>query len=180
MDSPTATNIPDLDMNDAFPQPPSPTPEEPPTLSTKKDTWYEDDDIISASDMAKEDLDWLNGLDDEKSGTATSTSTSPELAKLDPVAEAQQRSRFQQQLSESWNQKVMENEEKLAPLAMIMERLAILEEEKEAAERRLEDEFRERFQLEEDYYEKKRALLEETAAKVQEKAYITMNSGDSK
>lgn len=184
IDGPVTNNIPDLDMNDAFPEPTAPASKEPTTLPTatvtKKDTWYEDDEIPSASDMAKEDLDWLTELDDDSNSEATTSSSTPELAKTDPIVEAQQQSRFQQQLSESWNQKVMDNEEKLAPLALIMERLAILEEEKATAERRLEDEFRERFQLEEDYYEKKRAVLEETAARVQEEAYITMDGRDSK
>ena len=182
MDGPVTNNIPDLDMRDAFPNPPAPSPTESDTLSTtattKKDTWYEDDDIPSASDMAKEDLDWLTDLDDDDQDGETTTSTAPELAKLDPAAEAQQQSRFQQQMSESWNKKVMDNEDELAPLALIMERLAILEEEKATAERRLEDEFRERFQLEEDYYEKKRAVLEESAAKVQQEAYVTVDGGD--
>ena len=185
INGPVTNNIPDLDMSDAFPEPPAPSPTEPvtslsTTATTKKDTWYEDDDIPSASDMAKEDLDWLTDLDDDDKDSEATTGSTPELAKQDPAAEAQQQSRFQQQMSESWNQKVMDNEDKLAPLALIMERLAILEEEKATAERRLEDEFRERFQLEEDYYEKKRAVLEESAAKVQEEAYVTMDGGDSK
>ena len=56
-------------------------------------------------------------------------------------------------------------------------RLAILEEEKAAADTRLEDEFRRRFENEEEFYQKKRALLEEAAAKVQQDAYVTMDNG---
>ena len=177
--SPSITgNIPDLDMSDAFPDPPKATAS-PTAKATKgeKDDWFSDD-LPSASDMAKEDLDWLSG--DDSDSDSKSTATTPTLAKTDPAAVAQEQNRFQQQMSSSWNQKVMDNEDQLAPLALIMERLAILEDEKAAADRRLEDEFRERFQLEEDYYQKKREVLEESAAKVQESAYVTMNSGNNK
>ena len=148
-------NIPDLDMSDAFP--------------SMKD---ERADIPSAEDMAKEDLEWLNS----EEPVSSSSTNAPAIEPKDPAQASQEQSRFQQQLSASWNQKVVENEDQLAPLAMIMEKLALLEEEKAAADRRLEDEFRERFQLEEDFYRKKRDLLEESAAQVQQDAYVTIDS----
>jgi len=175
MEGSPVNNIPDLDMSSAFPDPAMATAESTGTGATKdekKDDWFADD-MPSASDMAKEDMEWLNlGIDDDSS----SEKTAPDVAKLDPVEEAAAQSRFQQQMNASWNQKVIENEDKLAPLAMIMERLAILEDEKAAAERRLDDEFRERYRLEEEYYQKKREVLEQSAAKVQQDAYVTMQS----
>lgn len=54
----------------------------------------------------------------------------------------------------------MANEDKLGPLAQVMERLAILEEEKNAADARLEEEFLFlRTELEEKYYREKRNIL---------------------
>jgi hypothetical protein len=58
-----------------------------------------------------------------------------------------------------------------------MERLAILEEEKNAADARLEEEFLLRTELEEKYYREKRNILEEAAAEVQANAYITPEVG---
>ena len=86
--------------------------------------------------------------------------------------------RFSQQLSGDWNARIMANEAKLEPLALLMERLAILEDEKNAADARLEEEFRLRAELEEKYYKSKRQILEEAAAKVQEDAYVNLNASD--
>lgn len=60
-----------------------------------------------------------------------------------------------------------------------MERLAILEEEKNAATMRIEEEFRLRGELEEKFYKEKRAVLEDAAAMVQADAYIGMESLDT-
>jgi hypothetical protein len=48
-------------------------------------------------------------------------------------------SRFQAQFSGSWNDQIMAKTEDLKPLAAIMERLAVLEEEKNAADARLRE-----------------------------------------
>lgn len=89
---------------------------------------------------------------------------------------AQEQDRFAQQMSEDWNASVMANQEQLEPLAKVMERLAILEEEKNAADARLEEEFRLRTELEEKFYREKRELLEEAAAEVQAGAYASTSS----
>jgi Sec-independent protein translocase protein TatA len=167
-------SIPDLDVNDAFPDT---TKSE---KSTEEDSdWFSDDKKErkpSAAEMAAEDRAWLDSTVDEDE----SPKRAPVMAPVDAAATSAEQSRFQQQLSASWNQKVMENEEQLAPLALIMERLAILEEERAAADRRLEEEFRARFKLEEDYYREKRQVLEEAAAKVQSEAYVTMDGSSKK
>ena len=89
-----------------------------------------------------------------------------------------QQDRFSQQLSGDWNARIMANEDKLEPLALVMERLAILEEEKEAADARLEEEFRLRAELEEKYYKNKRQILEEAAASAQADAYVSFKESD--
>jgi Sec-independent protein translocase protein TatA len=76
-------------------------------------------------------------------------------------------SRFQAQFSGSWNDQIMSNTDALKPLAAIMERLAALEEEKNAADARLQEEFRLREENEEKFYREKRRLLEESAATFQ-------------
>jgi Sec-independent protein translocase protein TatA len=90
------------------------------------------------------------------------------------VAMAEQ-SRFQQQLSGQWNNQILTNEEKLDPLATIMQRLAVLEEEKVATDLRLQEEFRLREENEERFYREKRQLLDEAAAnaKVQASSYAS-------
>lgn len=95
-------------------------------------------------------------------------------------ASAQEQSRFASQMSDDWNAKIMANEDKLSPLAQIMERLAILEEEKNAADQRLEEEFRMKAELEEKFYRDKRKLLEEAAAEVQTDAYVGMSASEKK
>ena len=84
---------------------------------------------------------------------------------------AEEQERFVSQLSEQWNESILANENELAPLAKIMDRLAILEEERKAATMRLEEEFRMRGELEEEFYRKKKELLEQSAAEVQAEAY---------
>jgi len=163
-------NVPDLDMSEAFPKS---------SKEEKKEDWFTDDDakdynFPSASEMAKEDMEWL------KDSETTTTPAAPAIDEKDPAADSTEQSRFQQQLRANWNEQVLDNEDKLAPLALVMEKLALLEEEKNAADKRLEDEFRKRFQQEEDFYQEKRELLEETATKVQQDAYVTMDSGSTK
>lgn len=88
----------------------------------------------------------------------------------------EEQERFAQQLSGNWNEYILQNEEKLSPLSKIMERLAILEEEKKAADARLEEEFRLRANVEERYYQQKRAILEEAATELQAEAYVSMTT----
>ena len=59
-------------------------------------------------------------------------------------------SRFQQQVdTDSWNKSIMENEESLEPLAIIMKKIAILEEERVGRIKMLEEEFRMKQDMEE-------------------------------
>lgn len=93
-----------------------------------------------------------------------------------PSAEEQsqtiaEQSRFAAQLSNDWNSGIIENEDELSPLAKVMDRLAILEKERDAANARLEDEFRMRTEVEEKFYREKRAVLEEAAGEISSKVY---------
>ena len=73
--------------------------------------------------------------------------------------------RFQQQLDvDAWNKNIMDNEENLEPLAVIMKKIALLEEEREGRVKMLEEEFRLKQEMEERFYREKKAILEEGAS----------------
>lgn len=97
----------------------------------------------------------------------------PDQSRYDAAAQ----SRFQQQVAGDWNKSVMANEDKLSPLAKVMEMLAVLEKEKVAKTRLLEEEFRKRAEMEDAFYQKQRTLLEEAAAQVQTDAYNSFGKG---
>lgn len=78
-------------------------------------------------------------------------------------------------MSGQWNDQVLENEESLSPLAIVMQKIAVLEEEKIAANMRLDEEFARRMELEEKFYEEKRALLEQAAAEISAEAHSNFN-----
>merc|ERR1719145_111059 len=89
----------------------------------------------------------------------------------DPT-EAYESQRFKSQLSaDDWNAQVMANEDALSPLSMVMKRLAILEEEKDRADRRIEEEYRRRTENEDRYYLEKRRALEDAVTEIQTSAY---------
>jgi Sec-independent protein translocase protein TatA len=94
-----------------------------------------------------------------------------------PANELEQQSRFQQQLSGDWNNKILEMGDKLDPMENIMNRLALLEDQKIAADKRLQEEFKSREENEERYYREKKKLLEEAAAQVQAWAYESITTG---
>jgi Sec-independent protein translocase protein TatA len=94
-------------------------------------------------------------------------------------ADAQSAARFQAQIQGNWNDSILGNEEQLSPLAKVMERLALLEEEKAAQVFRLEEEYRERAAMEEKFYRQKRALLEDAAAEIQANVYSSMTGSAS-
>mmetsp|Transcript_10474 Transcript_10474/g.22186 ORF Transcript_10474/g.22186 Transcript_10474/m.22186 type:complete len:449 (-) Transcript_10474:141-1487(-) len=122
--------------------------------------------------------DWFDDRDldelamQEEDGSSSSNAASPFADAWGAESAAEQQERFSSQLSDEWNESILANEDELAPLAKIMDRLAILEEEKKAATLRLEEEFRMRGELEEEFYRKKKELLEQSAAEVQADAYV--------
>jgi len=117
---------------------------------------------------------WYDGVD---LATAPADNDSTPAAAT-PIQQptAAEKSRFQQQLSGTWNEQILDKTEDLKPLAKVMDLLALLEEEKIASQQRLEDEFRLRAKTEEEFYRKQRKLLEEASAEVQSKVYSTTTS----
>jgi hypothetical protein len=79
--------------------------------------------------------------------------------------------RFQQQLSGQWNDSIVQNTANLAPMGALMEQVSLLEQERQAALARLEDEFARRKEIETQFYQKRRRAIEEKITEVQEKAF---------
>ncbi|CAJ1955283.1 unnamed protein product [Cylindrotheca closterium] len=111
-----------------------------------------------------------------------SGSTESEMAEQEMAAEGYDmpsipdgvaQNRFQAQLNKNWNEQIMSKEDELGPVADIMKRLAILEEEKIAVDKRLQEEFKLREENEERFYREKRQLLEDAAAQFQTEAFAT-------
>mmetsp|Transcript_21135 Transcript_21135/g.31568 ORF Transcript_21135/g.31568 Transcript_21135/m.31568 type:complete len:434 (+) Transcript_21135:50-1351(+) len=128
----------------------------------------------SSSSTAQEP-DWFTASEEEIASEVLNTTPK------DPALEAYEKNRFQSQLTaEDWNAQIMANEDKLSPLAMVMQRLAILEEEKNAADRRLEEEYERRMDNEDKFYLEKRRVLEEAIEDIQRDAFSDMTGGGEK
>ena len=113
--------------------------------------------------------DWFTASEEEIASKILDDNPS---SPVDPALEAYEKNRFQSQLSaEDWNAQIMANEDKLSPLSMVMQRLAILEEEKKAADRRLEEEYERRMDNEDKYYLEKRRVLEDAIEDIQRDAF---------
>ncbi|KAL7449141.1 hypothetical protein ACHAWC_003157 [Mediolabrus comicus] len=114
--------------------------------------------------------DWFTASEEEIASKILDDTPTP--TSVDPALEAYEKNRFQSQLSaEDWNAQIMANEDKLSPLSMVMQRLAILEEEKNAADRRLEEEYERRMANEDKYYLEKRRVLEDAIEDIQRGAF---------
>jgi Sec-independent protein translocase protein TatA len=92
-------------------------------------------------------------------------------ATVDPITKRVEQNRFQQQLSGNWNDQILNAGDALEPMALVMNKIALLEQEKNAALKRLDEEYAQRTAIEENYYKEQRQLLEETARKVQSTAF---------
>ena len=71
----------------------------------------------------------------------------------------------------------MENEEELLPLARVMDRLTILEKERDTVNARLDEEFRRRTEMEEEFYREKLKVLEEAAGEISSQVYGDLGGG---
>ena len=172
------SNVPDLDMSDAFKSDDEKLREERMARlaagsqsSEDKPDWFDDrglDELMTTPKAAS--------MDEEASADANANPFDTSDLWSDQESKAEEQERFAAQLSGQWNDSILENEDKLGPLAKIMDRLAILEEEKKAAVLRLEEEFKMRNELEEKFYQAKREALEEAAAEVQADAYAGMTA----
>jgi len=182
-------DIPDLDMSAAFKddfqegmgigaKPPTPAPSETDATEAemaaklRKERIERLESAQARSETEAQPLpnpskggeDWYAQSESDIASEVLAQQQSPE-----EVAAAQDR--FQAQVSGQWNNQVIENEDKLSPLAKIMEQIAILEDEKIATNMRLDDEFSRRTEVEQKFYEEKRTLLEQAAAEVSAAAY---------
>lgn len=161
--------VPDLEM----PAPPSPVEAE----SDEQQQRAEEDSYSKEElDLINKEFDQYVGTPEEEeppswvSGPPSAVSAPP--GEQDAAADAAAQTRFQQQMSGNWNDQILSNEDKLEPLAQVMQKIALLEEEKVAATKRLEEEYAKRAELEETYYRKQRQLLEEAATQVQADAFV--------
>jgi len=140
------------------------------------------DELLEAENKAMESI--FGGSDDDLSLEEKETSNLASQIREERIGRLERskgsyddelssvdQSRFQQQMSGDWNSQIMANSDKLEPLAEVMNLLAVLEEEKIAADKRLQEEFKAREVNEEKFYLEKRKALEEAAANVQAKAY---------
>ena len=130
----------------------------------------------SSTTTKEEEPDWFTASEQEIASEVLNTPPPK-----DPAMEQYEKNRFQSQLTaEDWNAQIMANEDKLSPLAMVMQRLAILEEEKNAADRRLEEEYERRMDNEDKFYLEKRRVLEEAVEDIQRDAFSSSDGVEKK
>jgi len=161
-------NVPDLDMDKDMIESEKRMME---SLSAAKDELR--DEAVkedATAELRAERLERLQGS--TPTDDASLSAEGYDMSVMSEDAAAAQ-SRFQEQMSGTWNQQIIEKEDDLGPLSDIMKRIAILEEEKVAADNRLKEEFKLREESEEEFYRKKRELLEDAASKIQSDAFAT-------
>jgi len=131
----------------------------------------------ASDDAAKLREERMSRLRGETPASAEDAAVERELATsgydLSTEDAAAATNRFQAQMSGSWNDQIVANTEELKPLAAVMDQLALLEQEKIAADARLEEEYRMRADNEEKYYREKRSLLEQAAQQMQQTTAFT-------
>jgi Sec-independent protein translocase protein TatA len=164
-ETPASLNyIPDLEM-----------PEMDLTKSTINDEGLSDEEaaIIEAefNQYVKNPFEAVDNWNAVETAPTTNSNTTIASMETDPVREQAARNRFQQQLSGGWNDQILSAGDKLEPIALVMNKIALLEQEKAAALKRLEEEFAKRTELEEKYYKEQRKLLEEAVSEVQSAAF---------
>eukprot|EP00574_Skeletonema_japonicum_P004751 CAMPEP_0201724348 /NCGR_PEP_ID=MMETSP0593-20130828/8139_1 /ASSEMBLY_ACC=CAM_ASM_000672 /TAXON_ID=267983 /ORGANISM="Skeletonema japonicum, Strain CCMP2506" /LENGTH=278 /DNA_ID=CAMNT_0048215609 /DNA_START=342 /DNA_END=1174 /DNA_ORIENTATION=+ len=172
-----AMEYPDLDMLDVE----QPSPEVQSKINEEDKLRSERMERLSGgsngSTTTKEEPDWFTASEQEIASEVLNTPPPPK----DPAMEQYEKNRFQSQLTaEDWNAQIMANEDKLSPLAMVMQRLAILEEEKNAADRRLEEEYERRMDNEDKFYLEKRRVLEEAVEDIQRDAFSSSDGVEKK
>eukprot|EP00547_Thalassionema_nitzschioides_P007649 CAMPEP_0194213198 /NCGR_PEP_ID=MMETSP0156-20130528/13575_1 /TAXON_ID=33649 /ORGANISM="Thalassionema nitzschioides, Strain L26-B" /LENGTH=320 /DNA_ID=CAMNT_0038941175 /DNA_START=289 /DNA_END=1251 /DNA_ORIENTATION=- len=155
-----SNNIPDLDMTASF-------------EAADEAEKLRDERIERLASGQPEESSWFD------SEELPSLSNGEGVSNPIPSSSEDESNRFAQQLSGGWNESVLANEDNLGPLAQVMEKIALLEDERQATEARLEEEFRLRGEMEEKYYKKKRAILEDAAAEIQTAAYTSPTAASS-
>jgi len=172
-------NVPDLSMADAFFE--NNKEETPITWEGERD----DAKVAQAASAAEEQSvpyndDWFNDLDppswpdlspeelavsqEDLSEYNLDTTTADNNSGKMTYQQIEEQQRSHMQMSNSWNDKIADNKGNLGKLSFIIGELALLEEQKIAANERLEEEFRVREEVEEKYYQEKRETLESSPA----------------
>jgi len=131
----------------------------------------------SSDDESSSEPDWFNASKEDIASEVLSQNG--EQQQEDAAMSSYAKQRFQSQLSaEDWNKQIMEKEDELGPLSMVMQRLAILEEEKNAADKRIEEEYQRKMDNEDKYYLEKREVLMDAIADVQSTVYADDGDGE--
>ena len=155
-------DVPDLEMPSSSPQAPGISKEEAALIDDEFDKYIG----MGTNSPQTDDDSWFGGSSSSKTPSLNAATASPS-----PEYEDSAQSRFQQQLSGTWNDQVLAAGDKLEPMALVMNKIALLEQEKKATLQRLEEEFAQRSQLEKEFYEEQRRLLEDAATQVQNAAF---------
>ena len=160
-------NVPDLEM------PTSDSDEEAAIIEEEFNQY-----VLNPMTSSFDDWDNWDGMNrtgvDTDSQTVTNTDAIRNVttaAIVDPATKLAEQTRFQQQLSGNWNSQILNAGDSLEPIALVMNKIALLEQEKKAALKRLDEEYAQRTAIEEKFYKEQRQLLEETARDVQSTAF---------
>ena len=160
-------NVPDLEM------PTSDSDEEAAIIEEEFNQY-----VLNPMTSSFDDWDNWDGMNrtgvDTDSQTVTNTDAIRNVttaAIVDPATKLAEQTRFQQQLSGNWNSQILNAGDSLEPIALVMNKIALLEQEKKAALKRLDEEYAQRTAIEKNFYKEQRQLLEETARDVQSTAF---------
>ena len=154
------------------------------TTTTQPETMKEeskskdDDGRFSKEEIAEIDKEFekymkpSSSLDAWYGGTKEDAAPAKELTFATSMGDdVAAQSHFQQQLSGNWNEQALAAQDKLEPMAVIMNKIALPEQEKIAAMKQLEEEFEKWKQLKEEYYSKQHKPLKEAAHYMQNAAF---------
>ena len=177
--TPLQANVPNLEMLAAT------TTTQPETMKEESKS-KDDDGGFSKEEIAEIDKEFekyvkpSSSLDAWYSGTKEDAAPANESTFATSIGDdTAAQSCFQQQLSGNWNEQVLAAQDKLKLMAVIMNKIALLEWEKIATMKQLE-EVEKWKQLEEEYYSKQCKLLEEAAHHVQNATFGVDSSSSNK
>lgn len=173
----TYNKYPNIDDNDDITLSNTYSPEEMAKIDKEFDQYTLDNDYdYNIMSSPKEEIHANDDIKSSSTSSSIQSSASPATSTtMNPMEATAAQNRFQQQMSGNWNEQVIKNEDKLEPISFIMNQIALLEKEKIATIKRLEDEYKQRQEIEMEFYERQRKLLDENAIKVQKE----LTFGDS-
>ena len=138
----------------------------------------DDDTDTMSEEKSPIPIDWYNMSNEDVAsatllGSNNNNNINNNIDTADEAVEAAAAAaaaRFQSQLSiEQWNARMMANNENAAPspLSMAMQRLALLEDEKNIKDALIEEEYRKRLDNEDEYYSMKRMVIMDAISEIQ-------------